>query len=169
MANLKLNQLKNKVDKKYNGKKRIDLGDNFKIDIDTVFKPSKKNEVLHEYASLFQEMLKKKTVYSDSNLLTVITALIIKKFTSLETDAKSYEEVIEMMEILLDGGYLNKIVEALMGDEMTALIEEFGKVNEEITNHIYKAAEELEEEANTLKIDAESVVNTEVIDDEQIV
>ncbi|RXZ83373.1 hypothetical protein EBB07_06045 [Paenibacillaceae bacterium] len=141
LKNLSLQAVKTENTKRYKDKKRIQF-DQAKLDVELVFRPSKRDEVIAEYISVFQDAIKNGTALNESGLFAVTAALIVKHFTSLETNAATYPELIELLAALKDGDYLDKILGSFDELELQRMIEQFSQANTLITEEMKKSAVE---------------------------
>lgn len=124
MKNLAVKQVKKEMKDRYKEKKRVEFGENRKLDIDVRFRPSVKNDVKKELIRVLTEALEQNKPLDAGMLLGLQTMLAIKHFTSLVTDAATLDDYMEMLHVLHDGGYTERILEAFDRDELAALYTE---------------------------------------------
>ncbi|PZM65164.1 hypothetical protein [Paenibacillus dendritiformis] len=124
MKNLAIKQVKKEMKDRYKEKKRVEFGENRKLDIDVRFRPSVKNDVKKELIRVLTEALEQNKPLDAGMLLGLQTMLAIKHFTSLVTDAATLDDYMEMLHVLHDGGYTERILEAFDRDELAALYTE---------------------------------------------
>lgn len=124
MKNLAVKQVKKEMKDRYKEKKRVEFGENRKLDIDVRFRPSVKNDVKKELIRVLTEALEQNKPLDAGMLLGLQTMLAIKHFTSLVTDAATLDDFMEMLHVLHDGGYTERILEAFDRDELAALYTE---------------------------------------------
>ncbi|MBG9794679.1 hypothetical protein ABD76_20175 [Paenibacillus dendritiformis] len=124
MKNLAVKQVKKEMKDRYKEKKRVEFGENRKLDIDVRFRPSVKNDVKKELIRVLTEALEQNKPLDASMLLGLQTMLAIKHFTSIVTDAATLDDYMEMLHALHDGGYTERILEAFDRDELAELYTE---------------------------------------------
>lgn len=124
MKNLAIKQVKKEMKDRYKEKKRVEFGENRKLDIDVRFRPSVKNDVKKELIRVLTEALEQNKPLDAGMLLGLQTMLAIKHFTSLVTDAATLDDYMEMLHVLHDGGYTERILEAFDREELAALYTE---------------------------------------------
>lgn len=124
MKNLAIKQVKKEMKDRYKEKKRVEFGENRKLDIDVRFRPSVKNDVKKELIRVLTEALEQNKPLDAGMLLGLQTMLAIKHFTSIVTDAATLDDYMEMLHVLHDGGYTERILEAFDRDELAALYTE---------------------------------------------
>ncbi|MFD3272600.1 hypothetical protein ACE3MS_21115 [Paenibacillus dendritiformis] len=124
MKNLAIKQVKKEMKDRYKEKKRVEFGENRKLDIDVRFRPSIKNDVKKELIRVLTEALEQNKPLDAGMLLGLQTMLAIKHFTSIVTDAATLDDYMEMLHALHDGGYTERILEAFDRDELAALYTE---------------------------------------------
>ncbi|MCI1763636.1 hypothetical protein [Heyndrickxia oleronia] len=155
MKNLSLNQIKKQNTQKFKDKKRVQF-DNAKLDIDLVFRPSKKNQLFTEFMEVVVEGLQNKKVFDTEVILALSVMLAIKHFTSIETNAEGYDGLLEMMSILDDGEYTKKILEEFNKTELENLLLELRQIVSKVAIEAKKLAEE--ENLDKLSINSETEV-----------
>ncbi|WGU94739.1 hypothetical protein QJQ58_00210 [Paenibacillus dendritiformis] len=124
MKNLAIKQVKKEMKDRYKEKKRVEFGENRKLDIDVRFRPSIKNDVKKELIRVLTEALEQNKPLDAGMLLGLQTMLAIKHFTTIVTDAATLDDYMEMLHALHDGGYTERILEAFDRDELAALYTE---------------------------------------------
>ncbi|MFL1671451.1 hypothetical protein [Paenibacillus dendritiformis] len=124
MKNLAIKQVKKEMKDRYKEKKRVEFGENRKLDIDVQFRPSIKNDVKKELIRVLTEALEQNKPLDAGMLLGLQTMLAIKHFTTIVTDAATLDDYMEMLHALHDGGYTERILEAFDRDELAALYTE---------------------------------------------
>ncbi|BFH15704.1 hypothetical protein WJ0W_003479 [Paenibacillus melissococcoides] len=124
MKNLAIKQVKKEMKDRYKEKKRVEFGENRKLDIDLRFRPSVKNDVKKELIRVLTEALEQNKPLDAGMLLGLQTMLAIKHFTTIVTDAATLDDYMEMLHALHDGGYTERILEAFDRDELAALYTE---------------------------------------------
>ncbi|CAH8716445.1 hypothetical protein M5W83_02195 [Paenibacillus thiaminolyticus] len=127
MKNLAIKQVKKEMKDRFKEKKRVEFGDNRKLDVDVRFRPSLKNEMKKELIRVLTEALEHNKPLDAGMLLGLQTMLAIKHFTSLVTDAATLDDYMEMLHVLHDGGYTERILEAFDRNELAAL---YGELND---------------------------------------
>ncbi|RJG21629.1 hypothetical protein [Paenibacillus thiaminolyticus] len=127
MKNLSIKQVKKEMKDRFKEKKRVEFGENQKLDVDVRFRPSLKNEVKKELFRVLTEALEQNKPLDAGMLLGLQTMLAIKHFTSLVTDAATLDDYMEMLHVLHDGGYTECILEAFDREELAAL---YGELND---------------------------------------
>lgn len=127
MKNLSIKQVKKEMKDRFKETKRVEFGENQKLDVDVRFRPSLKNEVKKELIRVLTEALEQNKPLDAGMLLGLQTMLAIKHFTSLVTDAATLDDYMEMLHVLHDGGYTERILEAFDRDELAAL---YGELND---------------------------------------
>ena len=127
MKNLSIKQVKKELKDRFKETKRVEFGENRKLEVDVRFRPSLKNEVKKELIRVLTEALEQNKPLDAGMLLGLQTMLAIKHFTSLVTDAATLDDYMEMLHVLHDGGYTERILEAFDRDELAAL---YGELND---------------------------------------
>lgn len=127
MKNLSIKQVKKEMKDRFKETKRVEFGGNQKLDVDVRFRPSLKNEVKKELIRVLTEALEQNKPLDAGMLLGLQTMLAIKHFTSLVTDASTLDDYMEMLHVLHDGGYTERILEAFDREELAAL---YGELND---------------------------------------
>ncbi|WP_019420060.1 hypothetical protein [Paenibacillus sp. OSY-SE] len=142
LKNLTLTQVKKETNEKYKPKKQVVFDNNTKVDVETVFRPSRKNKLKAELLRILTEALTTKQPFDAGLILGLETMLAIKYFTSLKTDAETFEQYMEMLHLLNDGDYTEKILDAFEIDELHMLFEELdaalGVFNQAIDQELEK-------------------------------
>ncbi|MBU7316147.1 hypothetical protein [Paenibacillus oleatilyticus] len=126
VKNLSMSLVKKQDAAKYKDKKRVNF-DDVKVDVDVVFRPSKRNLVVAEMLDVLHNALVEKKKMDGGVGLIISNALIVKHFTSIETDAEDYEGLINMLTLLTDGEYLEKIMNAFEKEQLEIMYEELNK------------------------------------------
>jgi len=128
MANpkdLSLSLIKKEDANKYKEKKRIYFDNGSKIDIDVAFRPTKISMVSAEVLNIIQEALDNKKQLDAGVVLGITTMLIIKHFTTIKIDGNmDYDGYMEMLKLMNDNGYTNKILESFDKDELEKVYKE---------------------------------------------
>ncbi|NGP57669.1 hypothetical protein FLT15_04480 [Paenibacillus thiaminolyticus] len=124
MKNLSIKQVKKEMKDRFKETKRVEFGGNQKLDVDVRFRPSLKNEVKKELIRVLTGALEQNKPLDAGMLLGLQTMLAIKHFTSLVTDAATLDDYMEMLHVLHDGGYTERILEAFDREELAALYSE---------------------------------------------
>lgn len=149
--NLSMSLVKKQDAAKYKDKKRVNF-DDVKVDVDVVFRPSKRNLVVAEMLDVLHNALVEKRKMDGGIGLIISNALIIKHFTSIETDAEGYEGLISMLTLLKDGEYLEKIMSAFDKEQLEIMYEEINQgiliTKEIIDKEVEKANSEGEKDAD---------------------
>lgn len=144
VKNLSAQMVKRQNNQIYKHKKRIILG-NYKLDIETVFRPSKIKVVIAEFMETLEQAVKDGKKIDVGIGLALSTVLVIKHFTSLVTDANGYDGLLELLTILHDGEYTDTILEAFEKEQLEKMFGELGKVldvlNQQIDVELTKAAQ----------------------------
>lgn len=143
--NLSMSVVKKQVAQKFKEKKRINLDKNTKIDVDVVFRPTKKNLVVSTMLDIVSKAYKDSKPFDAGIGIGISTMLIIKHFTSIETDAEDYDGLLEMLVMLKDGGYTDKILNAFDPTELSTMFDEltaaFKMVSDEINTEVEQTKE----------------------------
>lgn len=147
VKNLSMSLVKKQDAAKYKDKKRVNF-DDAKVDIDVIFRPSKRNLVVAEMLDVLHNALVEKRKMDGGIGLILSNALIIKHFTSIETDAEGYEGLINMLTLLKDGDYLEKIMNAFEQTQLETMYEELNKA-------ILMTKEIIEAETEKAKVEGE--------------
>lgn len=125
--------------KGYDERKTVELDDNYYIDIDVKFKPTKiRNLVMDVHSAMLTA--KEKEVAVD--VVGLLSLFIIKHFSDLAIP-KQFEKQIVALDTLIDTGYLVQIMDAFDKEEMAKITDALGKANESI-KEITKELEEAE-------------------------
>jgi hypothetical protein len=143
-TNLNLSQVKKEVNSLYNDKKRVTFSNGSKIDVDVKFRPSTRSLVVAEIMDLLQKALEDKRDIGNGKFLAISTMLIIKHFTTIQTDAKTYDELLEMSVLLHDGGYTDKIIESLDKEELEEMYKQLNEAVSTLNQEIQKLVSENE-------------------------
>ncbi|MFF2157023.1 hypothetical protein ACFVVQ_17175 [Paenibacillus chitinolyticus] len=136
--NLSLPQVKRQNNQIYKDKKRIVLGQS-KLDLDMVFRPSKTNELTAEFIGLMQQAMKEAKPFDAGVAMGLTVALVIRYFTSIETNAQSYEEHLDMLRQLKDADYLDTIMDAFELSEVERVFEEIQRSITSLTAEVNKS------------------------------
>ncbi|WP_010498385.1 hypothetical protein [Paenibacillus elgii] len=147
VKNLSMSLVKKQDAAKYKDKKRVNF-DDVKVDVDVVFRPSKRNLVVAEMLDVLHNALVEKRKMDGGIGLIISNALIVKHFTSIETDAEDYEGLINMLTLLTDGEYLEKIMTAFEKEQLEIMYEELNKA-------ILMTKEIIETETEKAKVEGE--------------
>lgn len=130
VKNLSLSHIKKEDAKKFKDKKQVLFHDgNVKVDVDLVFRPSKRNEVSADLMKLMQGKLElnPEEVTAETSL-AVILCLIIRHFSTLDVKgAETFDDYLEMFKIMTDNGYLSPILQSFDPQELQSTIEEVSK------------------------------------------
>lgn len=133
VKNLSLSKVKKLDAQKYQNKKQILFNDgNTKVDVDLVFRPSKKNEVIADLLKLIQSKVEQQENVTGDTITAVMLCLIIKHFSSIDVKgANSFDDYLEMFQLLTDNNYLSPILQGFDPQELHSCIDE---VNKQIVN-----------------------------------
>lgn len=147
---LNLTNLK-KHDKQLNEQFEIEVN-GYTLKIDSVFRNTKVKQLVAELMDKYHY-----TQINDDTLsgifLPYSTLLVIKYFTSLEIPDE-LERQLEVLEMLIDGGFLNPIVEALP----TAEIEKVTEQIQDVVNLIHMRMDKFEEAVEDVEIQNEELL-----------
>ena len=150
LKNLSMSQVNQENAAKYKDLKRVSF-DGAKIDIDVRFRPSKRTTAVSELLNVLQEAFKNNKKIDASIGVGISTSIIIKNFTSIETDAEGYDGLLALLAALKDASYLDKIVESFNEDELNTMLNEMNeaiqKVVAEFNNSVQEDEEMTEEDA----------------------
>ncbi|MVP00804.1 hypothetical protein [Paenibacillus lutrae] len=135
--NLSLQQVKKQNNQKYKELKRITF-EQSKIDLDVTFRPSKVNALTADFMGIMQEALTHSKLFDAGAALSVGTALIIKHFTSIETDADDYDGLLDMLRQLKDGNYLDPIMDSFQFEEVEKIFETLKNAVSLVTDEVKK-------------------------------
>ncbi|MCY9517224.1 hypothetical protein [Paenibacillus apiarius] len=142
LKNLTLTQVKKETNEKYKPKKQVVFDNKTKVDVETVFRPSRKNKLKAELLQILTEALTANQPFDAGLILGIETMLAIKYFTSLKTDAATFGQYMEMLHLLNDGGYTEPILDAFDADELHKLFAELdaalGVFNQAIDRELEK-------------------------------
>jgi hypothetical protein len=144
IKNLSMSLVKKQDAQKFKDKKRVNF-DNAKVDVDVVFRPSKRGVVVAEMMEVIQQAFTEQKKIDAGIGIAISTMLIIKHFTSIETDASDYDGFLEMTKLLNDGDYTSKILESFEPSELEKMFEELNTTLNMVTNEIDKVLEENKE------------------------
>lgn len=114
--NLTLAKAKQKA-QQFNERKLVHLDDNYSIEVDKKFAPSKIQLFSVIWAKLINAMVEGEAVLNDEDLGKLFAILLIENFSSLVLPAE-IEKKIDAYDILLDAGYLHDILNAFDADEV---------------------------------------------------
>ncbi|MFC8688152.1 hypothetical protein [Brevibacillus porteri] len=158
--NLSMTHAKKEDTKKYKDKKQVLFHDGTKLDIDVVFRPSKKQELGVDLLKLIREKIEK-LENVDGNLLTdVLTSLIVKHFTSIQVKGlESFDDHLEMYKILQDNDYLSPILQAFDPIELQTTIE---NTIEEANKQMNKISDDLDRILES-QMESRSELNEETV------
>ncbi|ALS22312.1 hypothetical protein [Paenibacillus naphthalenovorans] len=145
--NLSMNLVKKQVNQKFKDKKKV-IFDGVSVDIDVVFRPSRRNLLTAEFMDIVHTALIDNKKIDSGVVLALGTALIIKHFTSIETDAEGYDGIMEMLDYLKDGGYLEKIISSFEGKELETIFEEIEKTFKFVTQELKKEVDKIRSTEN---------------------
>lgn len=152
VKNLSLSQIKKQDAQKYKNKKQIMFDDgNTKVDVDLVFRPSKRNEVIANLLKLIQGKTEKEESVTGDTITAVMLCLIIKHFSSIDVKgADDFDDYLEMFQLLTDNNYLSPILQGFDPQELQSCIDE---VNKQIANWTIELNKILEELQSSAKVD----------------
>jgi hypothetical protein len=151
---LTLNELK-KEDKKLNGQDEVSIninGTDYKLSVDTVFRMTKKAQLLNDMVELFEEGRNRLELFDMAT--PYLSLLILKHFTSLDVP-DDIDEALVMLRVLIDLDILGKLINILPEQEVTSVFE----LVTESVNNMRMNLEELEKEAERL---SEQIENQEL-------
>ncbi|QJD84000.1 hypothetical protein [Cohnella herbarum] len=135
--NLSSLQMTKKVNDKYKRTKRVQFANGSTLDIDLLFRPSKRDDLIADLLNLVKFAFENNKKFDASIGIALSTALIIKYFTSLETDAESYDDMLNLIVALKDGEYLQDIITSFVQDELEKIFGDLKRainlVHEEVT------------------------------------
>lgn len=141
--NLSEKHAKKKFDEKFKSKKRIKFYDNTRLDVDVIFNPVKLENATKELLYLIQEMVEGGYVIDDPKVMNdVMSTIMIKHFTSIETDAEGYYRLLELCLTLKKEQYYDSIVSALPITEKEKLYNLFEKGIMHVVDSVKKAKED---------------------------
>lgn len=125
VKNLSLSHIKKQDAKKYKDKRQVLLDNGtIKVEVDTVFRPSKKNQVIVELFKLIQEKAKKKESVTGELISAAMISLIIKHFTTIDVKGlKTLDDYVELFVILTDNDYLTPIIDSFDKSELQSMID----------------------------------------------
>lgn len=121
--NLSLTAVKRQNTAKFKALKKVHLTSGGYVDVDTVFRPSKITATAQELLAVFQEAFESKKRIDAAVGVLLSTALLIKNFTSLETDARGYDGLLALLGELQDGNYVEEILEGFEKSEIEKLFD----------------------------------------------
>lgn len=144
VKNLSLSHLKKQDTEKYKEKKEVLFHDGTKVDVDKVFRPSVQNDLNTELLKLFQDLIKKKDKADGGEITAVALCLIIKYFTSIEVKgAKTFNDYIEMYNIIEDNEYLQPIIQAFEPSELQKSMDSINNMISHWTKDMERVIEEV--------------------------
>ncbi|NEW08221.1 hypothetical protein GK047_19660 [Paenibacillus sp. SYP-B3998] len=123
VKNLSVAVVKKQNAQMYKDKKTIHF-ENAKLLVDIVFRPSKKSLVIAEMLDVLKEAMLENQKIDSAKGIALSTMLIIKHFTSIETDAQGYNGLLDMLVQLNDGEYTPKIIESFEQIELEKMFSE---------------------------------------------
>lgn len=139
IKNLSMSMIKKNHAQKYKKKKQVLFNNGTKVDIDVAFDPLKRVRLIEDFHKIIVDALKNEKNLDGETFTAFSTMLIIKHFTSIETDVDNYDGLIEMIILLGKDEYsdvVNKIMTSFDEEQLFIMFEElesfFLKVNEEI-------------------------------------
>ncbi|TVX97966.1 hypothetical protein [Cohnella terricola] len=142
--NLSAAEITKQVDVKYKKTKRVQFEDGHTIDIEMLFRPSKKDALIVELMELLQSSYEKEKKVDAAVGIGLTIALVVKCFTSLETDAQSCEELLSLIRTLKDGGYLDTILAAFEQTELDSIFNDLKIAIDKVNHGIKLAMQEFE-------------------------
>lgn len=119
--NLSLTTVKKQNAAKFKALKKVHLTSGGYVDVDTVFRPSKITAAAEELLNIFKEAFESNKRIDAAVGVLLSTALLIKNFTSLETDAHGYDGLLALLGELQDGNYVEEILESFEKSEIDKL------------------------------------------------
>jgi hypothetical protein len=151
--NMSFSKIKQENDAKFNKVKRVIFDGNVTLDIDQSFRETKIEILIQELLKVMAEALDSGKEITNGIGSTLMTAAMIKHFTSLETDAETFEDFIILINALQDREYLNKILESFDQTEVKKLFNTVTSKMNLLTEAIVKDNEKNKE----IKSDGETI------------
>ncbi|ATF13694.1 hypothetical protein A616_17400 [Brevibacillus brevis X23] len=154
--NLSIAHAKKEDAKKYKKKNQVLFHDGTKLDVDAVFRPSKKEELGADLLKLIQGKIEKLENVDGNLLMAVLTSLIVKHFTSIEVKAlETFDDHLKMYNILQDNDYLSPILQTFNPVDLQTMIEDtikeankqMKKISDEL-NRVFESQMESRSELN---------------------
>lgn len=151
VKNLSLAQIKKADAAKYKDKKQVLLDDGkSKVDVDVVFRSSKKNKLLTELTRLTQEKIESKEEFEATNIFPVALSLIVKHFSSIDVkNLNTFDDHLEMYLLLNDNDYLKPILQAFDSNEVDAVIADVEKLMSDWVEEIDKQMSQITDNVKT--------------------
>ncbi|MEK4289374.1 hypothetical protein [Paenibacillus sp. FSL P4-0502] len=112
VKNMSLGQITKENEAKFGNTVRVTFDGGVTLDVDQKFRETKSDKLVQELLKVMAEGMDDGKEITDGVGVTLMTAMTIKHFTSLETDSSSFDDYIVLVNTLQDGGYLNKILES---------------------------------------------------------
>lgn len=126
---LTLASIKNE-NKKYKEKITVDIK-GYELKIDKYFSPSKINDMVRELGEKLEEMGKQNIQIKDIDIIAYMYLLVIKHFTSLQIP-NDLSKQLQVLNELIDGDFLNDIINAIPEEEWKKIGDVFARINENI-------------------------------------
>ncbi|WP_064198977.1 hypothetical protein [Brevibacillus brevis] len=150
VKNLSFSHLKKEDAKKFKDKKQVLFNDGAtKVELDLVFRPSKRNQVIADLYKLSQEKAQKSESVSGEMISAAMVSLIIKHFTTIDVkDLKTLDDYVELFIIMTDNDYLSPILNSFDRVELQSMIDH---VNDQVAQwdvELRKVMDELKEQNN---------------------
>lgn len=163
VKNLSLSQIKKEDAKKYKDKKQVLFNDGAaKVDVDLVFRPTKRNEVVADLLKLIQTMVKKQESVDGDSILAVVLCLIVKHFTTIDVKGvNTFDDYLEMFTIMTDNDYIFPILQAFNPQELQITIDEVNKNLENWTIELNKIIDEVKAKQDQEEVDSDGEYNFE--------
>lgn len=153
LKNLNLKTVKKENDLNYNKVKTVKFGESTKVDIKQVFKPSILDKLCAEFYNVWLKAYQQKKDTTEKSLIGIGTALILKHFTSLETDAETYDELGELLFDLQDSKYAEPIMSAFDKEQLKVAFDLLGEAASVLLDNVSKEfAKWQEENANKSEV-----------------
>lgn len=157
MANKKLtlSAIRQEDAKKYSRIKQIFI-DDYTLDIDVVFRPTKIRDLLIELVELVDYGNEKNIKISNDLIAEYYSLLIIKHFSSLEIPDE-IEDRLRVIGILIDNDYIARILDNFDEDELNKVLVCLRQINENLA----VALEELKNKNISIEEYVDSVIKDE--------
>ncbi|MBW7474071.1 hypothetical protein K0T92_04900 [Paenibacillus oenotherae] len=134
--NLSLSTVKKQNASAFKELKRVHLTSGGFVDLDVVFRPTKITATAQELLAVFKESFESHKKIDATIGVLLSTALLIKNFTSLETDASGYDGLLALFNELQDGKYVEEIVAGFEKAEIEKLFEELKQATDNLVLEI---------------------------------
>lgn len=127
---MSFSQIKQENDAKFNQVKRVSFDGGVTLDVEQSFRETKVELLLKELLKIVGESMEKGKEITNDIGQTLMIALAIKYFTSLDTDISSFDDYIFLVNELQDREYFQKIVDSFDKTELSKLFDNiFEKLN----------------------------------------